>query len=284
VERQYDSLTRAALRQEAARRSSDASSSGARYSMFVAPRDGISSLISKLATRLPDGAARCGTPVQRITRATDGQWVLNVGGPQGGTLSFDGLLVAVSARHAGPLLAGVDPQLATCLGQIPHAPCAIVSLGYRRAEIDHPLDGFGFVVPQAENRKILSVSFSSVKYPGRAPRDHELLRTFVGGACQSELVDLPDDALLELVTAELAQLLGIRGRPVFARFDRWPAAMPQYHLGHGKLVAQIEKQVAALPGLGLAGNAYQGVGMPHCIRSGELAAEKVIAAVHARDP
>jgi oxygen-dependent protoporphyrinogen oxidase len=277
MERQYGSLTRAALREAAARRNRDASSSGARYSMFVAPREGISSLIAQLAARLPDATVRCEAPVERMTRAADGQWVLSVGGREASTLSFDGLLVALPARQAGPLLAKVDSQLAAWLGQIPYAPCAIVSLGYRRAEIDHRLDGFGFVVPQIENRKILSVSFSSVKYPGRAPQGHELLRTFVGGACQSELVDLPDDALLDLVTTELGQLLGIRGRPVFQRIDRWPAAMPQYHLGHGQLVEKIERYTETLPGLALAGNAYHGVGMPHCIHSGEQAAEQIYA-------
>jgi oxygen-dependent protoporphyrinogen oxidase len=277
MERQHGSLTRAALREAAARRSSDTSSSGARYSMFVAPREGISSLIAKLAARLPDATVRCGAPVERMTRAADGQWVLSIGGREASTLSFDALLVAVPARQAGPLLAEVDSQLAAWLGQIPHAPCAIVSLGYRRSGIDHPLDGFGFVVPQIEDRKILSVSFSSVKYPGRAPQGHELLRTFVGGACQGELVDRPDDALLDLVTTELGQLLGIRGRPVFQRIDRWPAAMPQYHLGHGRLVKQIERYTGTLAGLALAGNAYHGVGMPHCIHSGEQAAEQIYA-------
>ena len=148
-------------------------------------------------------------------------------------------------------------------------------MAFERRQIRHPLNGFGFVVPAIERRRILSASFSSEKFPGRAPVSNVLIRTFVGGACQRELVDLNDADLERLVTEELADLLGITGRPLWTMIARWSQSMPQYHLGHLERVAQIETLVEEIPGLGLAGNAYHGVGIPHAIRSGEQAAERL---------
>ena len=139
------------------------------------------------------------------------------------------------------------------------------------------MDGFGFVVPLVESRRILSGSFSSVKYPGRAPDGFELIRVFVGGACQAELVDLPDAQLRQLVVEELADLLSVEGQPTFCNTSSWPNVMPQYYLGHTERVAKIESLVGHRRGLRLAGNAYHGVGIPACIHSGERAAEQIVA-------
>jgi oxygen-dependent protoporphyrinogen oxidase len=152
-------------------------------------------------------------------------------------------------------------------------------VGYRREQIAHPLDGFGLVVPQIEGREILAASFSSVKFHGRAPQGRVLMRVFFGGAGRPDQVDLPDAELRRIALAELAQLLGARGEPELFRVCRWPASMPQYHVGHLARVARIESLVAQLPGLELAGNAYRGVGIPHCIHSGESAAERVVGGV-----
>ena len=111
----------------------------------------------------------------------------------------------VSSGDRTPAHADVDRELATLLARIPHAPCAIVSLGYRREQIEHPLDGFGFVVPLIERRQILSCSFSSVKYPGRAPDGSELVRVYIGGACQAELAQLPDQQLRAIAVNELRE-------------------------------------------------------------------------------
>ena len=133
-----------------------------------------------------------------------------------------------------------------------------MACGFRRDQIAHPLDGFGVVVPLVERRKILSVSFSSDKYPGRAPDGSVLLRVFVGGACQSELLDLTDDQLLELAQRELAELLGIQGPPVLQHVTRNRRSMPQYHVGHQSLVARIEADAEKLPGFAFASNALHG--------------------------
>lgn len=149
-------------------------------------------------------------------------------------------------------------------------------LGFRREQITHPLDGFGFVVPTVEKRRIIAGSFTSVKYPGRAPEGKVLLRVFVGGALQPELLSLSDAETSQIVLEELRDLLGITGEPEFCDIAHWHGAMPQYHVGHLEKVRQIEERAAKIPGLALAGNSFRGVGVPFCVHDGEQAAELIL--------
>ncbi|MGH7831065.1 MAG: protoporphyrinogen oxidase, partial [Candidatus Binatia bacterium] len=167
--------------------------------------------------------------------------------------------------------------LAQELRLISYASTATVSVAYRREDISHPLDGFGFVAPAAEGRKIIACTFSSVKYSGRAPNGHVLLRAFVGGALQPDLLEKDDAALETNVRQELGALLGIKGAPLFCRIFRHPLSMPQYKVGHLELVRRIEDALERLPALRLAGSAYGGAGIADCVRSGEAAAEKLLA-------
>jgi oxygen-dependent protoporphyrinogen oxidase len=244
----------------------------------------MSSLVERLAGRLPEGAVRLNSAVESLTCVVGGTWQINLvaGSGQEQPASFDGVIIAAPAPRAGRMLAGVDSDLGAALQGIPHAGTAIVLVGYERQQIRHPLDGFGFVVPQAEQRQILAGSFSSVKFEGRAPAGCVLIRVFLGGASRPDLLEESDDALRQIVSQELGELLGVRGEPVLCRIVRWPGAMPQYHVGHCQLVERIEAAVARQPGLALAGNAYHGVGIPQCIHSGEQAAERVLAQLLAR--
>jgi oxygen-dependent protoporphyrinogen oxidase len=165
----------------------------------------------------------------------------------------------------------LDPSLALLLEGIPYASSATVTLAYRRADVRHALDGFGFVVPQIEGRPIIACTFSSVKYPGRAPDDHVLLRVFVGGALNEAIVERADDALVATARAQLAELLGASGEPLFTRVARYPKAMPQYHVGHLARVEAIEQGLRRHPGLALAGGAYRGVGIADCVHAAEEA-------------
>jgi oxygen-dependent protoporphyrinogen oxidase len=158
-----------------------------------------------------------------------------------------------------------------------------VNIAYRRDQVAHPLDGFGAVVPALEGRSILAVSFLSVKFPGRAPAGSVLMRVFVGGATQPELFDLDDTAMESLVRGELATLLGVSGEPLFVDVARHPRGMPQYTLGHLDRVAMIRSRMKRYPTLGLAGNAFDGVGIPDCIRSGQEAAESILSALAAAE-
>jgi len=277
MERNHGSLIRAVWSQVGRKRQQQAKgSSGARYSMFVAPRDGMDSLVAAVAARLPQDAIRVGNPVLSLSPRPEGGWTIRVGGERPETIEVDGVVLAVKALAASRLLAEIEPTAAELLAEIPHASCSIVSLGYRREQIAHRMDGFGFVVPLVENRKILSGSFSSVKYPGRAPEGKVLVRAFVGGACQAELADLPDDQLIALAQEEFGQLLGIKGEPLLVNVARQPHAMPQYYVGHKQRIQQLDELLSQVPGLYFAGNAYEGVGIPQCIHSGETAAQRLV--------
>jgi oxygen-dependent protoporphyrinogen oxidase len=160
------------------------------------------------------------------------------------------------------MLRYVDPPLATLLQLVPYSSSATVSLGYRRSDVPHPLNGFGFVVPRIEGKRLLACTFSSVKYPGRAPEGHALLRCFLGGALDASVLE-----------GELGAALGVAADPVISRVTRHPVAMPQYVVGHLTAVEAIERRLEAACGLFLAGAAYRGVGIADCVRSGETAAE-----------
>jgi oxygen-dependent protoporphyrinogen oxidase len=184
------------------------------------------------------------------------------------------VVIATPAHAAAALVRPLDDALGRELEAIPYASSGIVSLGFRREDVPHPLDGFGFVVPHIEGRALLAGTFSSLKYPDRAPCGSLLVRAFVGGALRPDLLELSDDDLVLTVRRELAGLLGVRTEPTLIRVARWARAMPQYHVGHIERVARIRAGAAAL-GVHLAGNAYEGVGIPDCIRSGESAAQAI---------
>jgi oxygen-dependent protoporphyrinogen oxidase len=258
------------------RRAPQTGTSGARWSLFVTFQSGMEEMVSSIASRLPPGAVRLKHRVDGVERSGRGWKVVGGLGP---ALETDHVIVAAESYTASRLLRYVDPALATLLGEIPYASSATVSFGYRRAEIPHALDGFGIVVPQTERRSVFACTFSSVKYPGRAPEGHVLLRCFVGGALNEGILESDDSALIAGARNELRELLGITGEPVLSRVTRWTKAMPQYHVGHAGRVETIERCAAAHPGLHLAGGAYRGVGIADCVRSGEAAAEQVFGAV-----
>jgi oxygen-dependent protoporphyrinogen oxidase len=194
------------------------------------------------------------------------------------SITADVVCLAVPAYTAATLLLETDPELTRALDKVSYASTATINLAFHRADIPHPLDGFGFVVPFIEKRSLLACTFSSVKFTGRAPADHVLLRAFVGGALQPELFELEGEEMLRRVRVDLHDLLGIDQPPLFTVIEKWRRSMPQYHVGHLQLVSQIGTLAAKLPGLYLAGNAYGGAGVPDCIRSGEAAAKEIISA------
>ncbi len=193
------------------------------------------------------------------------------------------MIIALPSHAAADLLESVDSKLAAELAAIQYAGCAVVSLGFARSQIGHALDGFGFVVPETERRRIIAGSFASLKYPGRAPEHQVLIRVFIGGALQPEMLKLSDDELVRVAREELAELLNAGGNPIVTDVARWPQSMPQYHVGHLDRVGRIEQLVAQHPTIALAGNAYRGVGIPQCVASGEAAATRITDYFSARN-
>ena len=272
LERRERSLILGLMR--AAKRAPQPGTSGARWSLFVTFARGMGQMIDTLAARVPDSAVQLATVVAGIERA-GARWRVAV---SGGAFEADAVVVAAPSHAAARLLRYVDPQISALLGEIGYASSATVSLGYRRADVPHALDAFGFVVPRTEGKALLAATFASVKYPGRAPEGYALIRGFLGGALDAASLDRDDDVLIARARDELRASLGITAAPVLARLSRHPASMPQYRVGHLARIETIEHRLAAVPGLFLAGGAYRGVGIADCVRSGEAAAEEAMEA------
>jgi oxygen-dependent protoporphyrinogen oxidase len=276
MEKEYRSVIYAMWRAARNRPQEAKHASGARWSLFVTLRNGMQELVDTLAPRLSLGEARRGASVSTL-RQTDGRWTVVC--EDGATLHAEGVVLATPAFQTEKIVRELNSQLANLLSTITYSSAATINLAYRRDQVPHPLNGFGFVVPHLERRAIIAGSFSSVKYAGRAPADQVLVRAFVGGSLQSELFNLDDQAMEQAARREFELLLGIRSAPLFSRIARYPHSMPQYFVGHLKLVEQIEQLVSCYPGLALAGNAYRGVGIADCVRSGEVAAEAILKSI-----
>jgi oxygen-dependent protoporphyrinogen oxidase len=277
MERSKASIIRA-MWSEQKRRARGESGSGARWSLFVTLAGGMQELVDAIRQRMPKNAIRLNASVTKLTRDEEKKsWCIAAGHHE--AITADAVIIAAPAFAAAEMLAPVANGAAAELLKIAYASTATVSLAYRRQDFPRPPDSFGFVVPVVEQRKIMACTFSSLKYPGRAPEDHILLRAFVGGALQPELFNDNDATMTKNVRVELASLLGVVAEPVFTRVWRHPKSMPQYYLGHGDRVERIETTLCRFPSLALAGSAYHGVGISDCARTGEEAAEKIIASL-----
>jgi oxygen-dependent protoporphyrinogen oxidase len=289
TERAQRSLILASRRERRKSRSANSnvqsSESGARYALFASLQDGMSELINALGRRVAaDADVRLGTlvsSIEQITKGSDGYRLTLSGTPDAITQPppFDGVVLAIPTYRAAELTGPIDSLLAAALSEIEYASSAVVVTGHSLADIAHPLNASGLIVPAIEKRQVLSVSFASRKFPARAPAGKVILRSFVGGALQPEMLSYPDDELIAIVSRELGELLGARRKPDFAIVERHEQAMPQYYLGHLDRIRRIERQLTAHPRLAVAGNAYEGIGIPDCIRSGERAAERIFNAL-----
>ena len=250
--------------------------SGARYSLFLSFDEGTQVLTDALAACMHAGTIRLNTKVESLTFGRETRrWLLRTS--EGEMIEADAVCLALPAYASARLLRGVDDKLADELEAIPYASTATVNLAYRRADIAHPLDGFGFVVPFVERRATLACTFSSVKFKGRAPEGSALLRAFVGGALQPEMFELDEVSMIDAVRRDLRDLLGVSAPPLFAHVEKWPRSMAQYHLGHTERLARIRASLRRHDTLALCGNAYEGAGLPDCVLSGERAAESLYA-------
>jgi protoporphyrinogen/coproporphyrinogen III oxidase len=239
-------------------------------------RDGLESLPARLAARLGE-AMRFGSEAQAISRdPADGRFTVEVRDAAGRRLlAARAVVVACSPGRAAPLLEALAPATSRMLAKITTAPLVVVSLAWPRADVSHSLQGVGFLVSGKERIRTLGCLWNSSIFPGRAPAGQASFTAFLGGARDPQAASLSDGALVELVTSELAEILGARGRPRVLTIERHPRALPQYGLGHAGQVAQARAAVGAVPGLFLAGNYLNGVSVGECVRQGARAASDV---------
>ncbi len=238
-------------------------------------RDGMAELIRALETAVGPEHVTTGSGAERIEPAGKSGWHVRI--RDGATLEADAVVVAVPAYDGGALLRGLDERLADLLHAVPYVPAAVVCTGYPEHAVPRALDGFGFLIPKSEGRRILGSLWSSSIFAERAPGGRVLLTQILGGARNPELVSLPEEDLVSIVRQELRLILGIEAEPEFVWVRRWPRAIPQYVVGHAQRLREIEERIGRFSGLFLAGNAFYGVGVNDCTARAEAVASQVLA-------
>lgn len=247
-----------------------------RQPLFTSLKDGMRQLVDAVAARLPSAALRTAMPVTQLRREGE-RW--RVTPASGSAEAFDFAVLALPAFRASELLEPASPALASLLRQIPYNNAMTLTLGFdaeslRPTQRPRFANGHGFLVPRSEGRCLLACTYVHNKFPHRAPEGRLLLRAFLDDRHRS-LAGLGDEETVQAVRLELRSILGLHAEPRFARLYRWPTAMAQYEVGHLDRLAEIERLRAGLPGLSLIGNAYRGIGVPDCIRSGRDAAAEI---------
>jgi oxygen-dependent protoporphyrinogen oxidase len=238
-------------------------------------RDGNETLVRAFANQL-GSSLRTGLRVTEVSRRSDGSFDVRFEGPgQEECFSTRLLIFATPTDVTGRLLAQLDSPFESLLTPVEYAAVAVVSLGYRKDDVGHSLDGFGFLVPRSAGLRVLGTVWNSSLFPGRAPDDHVLLTSFVGGATDPGAANLNQQELTNLVHREISPLLSIKRDPVFSNVTVWPRALPQYNLGHGDRLSAISQRLAQFPGIRLIGNYLRGPAIGSCVEQALAVVEEV---------
>ncbi|MEY4703986.1 MAG: Protoporphyrinogen oxidase [Nitrospirota bacterium] len=278
LEQQYGSVLRGMM--TARKTSSSAAPAGPKRTMFVSLKNGLSDLVTALVHRLTEqGVTLMGDTVVdalRVRSHQPGRWMYDVILNDGSALSVDSLVLATPAYVSAELVRPLTPIAGGLLDMIPYASTATIAMAYPRVAVAGAAEGFGFVVPRAEGRDLIAATWTSLKWPHRAPADQLLVRCYVGGVGREAILQLDDRALVARVREELASMCGVTAEPHYVEVNRWMKAMPQYTLGHLDRLNQIDAALSRYGGLVLTGAGYRGVGIPDCIRDGAVAADRVV--------
>jgi len=261
MEAKYGSLTRGVL---ASRRKSAHGASG---SLFQSLKGGLASIVDALVRAAGDRLTVVRGAVDAVERAGS-EWRVRVGDEW---READHLVLACRAYDSARLMSPLAPEMAELLAAIPYTSSMTLALGYRRADVKHPLNGFGFLIPKTERGLLLGCTWVGTKFSHRVPDDKAVLRCFMSG----DSLNRDDADVVDTARAEIRRIMGVDAEPIFARIARWPRSMAQYPVGHAARVERIEALAAGLPGLHLAGSAYHGIGVPDCIHGGKRAAEAI---------
>jgi oxygen-dependent protoporphyrinogen oxidase len=275
LEQRYGSLIRGQIRGARERKASAEKSKQAAPMLSFA--GGMQTLTDAIAAKLPD--LRLGTRVTAVVPLEGGGYKVRCESQNDGAYDIraHAVVIAVPAYAAAPLVAPLSDVAARELQAIPYPPVASVVLGFRRSSLKHALDGFGFLVPAVEHRRILGTIFSSTLFPGRAPEDQVALTTFAGGARQPDIAAGDEDGIALTVRAELKPLLKVRSSPVLRAVTRWERAIPQYNLGHLERIERITALEREHPGLLFCANWRGGISVGDCIKSAAAVADRLLA-------
>jgi protoporphyrinogen/coproporphyrinogen III oxidase len=269
MEAKHGSLGRAML---SARRNAAKPQNGTASSLFTSLEKGMQQLVDAVVAALPADALNTSAPVQGLSLEND-SWIVSAGLD---TDQFDAVILAVPTQAAANLLARASAELASELRGVTYGSSVTVALGYDKKVRDSLPPGFGFLVPRSEGRRMLAATFVHNKFPHRAPDDRALVRCFLGGARDEQILALSEEEILRTAREDLKQIIGLGAEPLFTRVFKWKRAMAQYAVGHLERLQRIDALLQKTPGLALAGNGYNGIGVPDCVRSGREAAAKVL--------
>jgi len=247
--------------------------SGARYSLFVSFKKGMQTFSDALAAQIPSESVWLQSPVETLKPTDKGSWEMSVNGHN---READAVVLAIQPTKIRTLLGSLDKEWDKLLTGIPAHDSATLNLGFRRQDVNHPLDGFGFVVPSRENKLMVGCTFASQKFEGRAPEGYALLRAFLGKEAVELVKSQGEAAVVAKVLAELKPVLGLRSEPIVQHLATYKASMSYFRPGHLSQASRLEQKASEIKGLYLAGNGLRGVGIPDCIASGQAAAEKIM--------
>jgi len=270
MESKHGSLGRAML---AARKKMAIATRTPSRPLFTSLKEGMQQMVDALVARLDPANLRTSTPVQSLIPQNNG-WTVAAGYQSD---HFDAVIVAAPARAAAAVLESADANLAAELAAINYSSSVTVTLGYDEKVRRSLPPGFGFLVPRSAGRRMLAATFVHNKFPHRAPENRAIVRCFLGGARDEQILDSTEDQILTIVRNELRDIIALDAQPLFTRVYKWRAAMAQYSVGHLERLQRIEALRTRLPGLALAGNGFNGIGVPDCVRSGSEAAGKILA-------
>jgi oxygen-dependent protoporphyrinogen oxidase len=280
MEQNYGSLLKAfiAVRRkvEEMRRKYPAKPGEKPRTFFTSFVNGMQQLTDSMADAAGRPNIRTGVAVASLNCTGNNKWSAQLS--DGSSIDGDAVIIATESWAAEPLIRPHDQAIANALANIPTSSSATISIAFNESEVGFDLNAFGVLCPLVEGRGLMAATYSSTKWPGRAPAGKVLLRGFVGGPHNQEILKRSDEDLVQTVLTEFRDILGLNpfAKPLFSRVFRWHLGMPQYTLGHLDRVVLIEDHSAQIPGLALAGGCYRGVGVPNCIESGERAVSKIL--------
>ncbi|MCK5679556.1 protoporphyrinogen oxidase [bacterium] len=246
--------------------------SGPKKTFFISMNDGLGRLVDELEKVIGSDNLHPDREISQIRPSQTGGWLIEEKNQE--STDADAVIVTTETYAAANFFRNELPRLSDLLDEIPYVSSATVSLAFPRKAIPHPLDAYGFIVPKIANRRIMAVTWSSIKWDHRAPEGMVLLRAFVGGAHRQELVSLGDQEMIKMVREELSTIMNISSPPQKSWVYRWMQGMPQYIMGHLERLEAIDKITKTYKGLYLAGAGYRGIGIPDCINQGRQAAVK----------